>query len=68
MWEQIFETAASSGIWAILFVTLFFIQIKDSKTREDKYQTTIDGLADKLKIVAEIHEDVKALLNKSKEK
>ena len=67
MWEQILEAAASSGIWTMLFVTLFFIQIKDSKAREEKYQTTIDGLADKLKIVAEIHEDVKSLLNKTKE-
>lgn len=62
MWEQIFETAAQSGIWAILFVALFCFQIKDSKTREEKYQSTIDALAEKLKMIAEVKaivEDVK---------
>ena len=39
MWEQIWETAINSGLWAMLFVALFAIQIKDSKTRETKYQT-----------------------------
>ena len=62
MWEQIFETAAQSGIWAILFVALFCFQIKDSKTREEKYQSTIDALAEKLKMIAEVKavvEDIK---------
>lgn len=54
MWEKIFEIASESGIWAILFVCLFFIQIKDGKSRETKYQETIDRLAEKLKIIAEI--------------
>ena len=54
MWEQIFEAAAQSGIWAILFVVLFFIQIKDSKTREEKYQNTVESLAEKLKMIAEV--------------
>lgn len=58
MWKNILEMATQSGIWAALFVALFFIQIKDSKTREAKYQQTIDNLADKLKTVAEIKEDV----------
>ena len=54
MWDQVFEAAAQYGIWAILFVVLFFIQIKDSKAREDKYQSTIDSLAEKLKMIAEV--------------
>ena len=64
MWDQIFEAAAQSGIWAILFVVLFFIQIKDSKTREAKYQNTIDALAEKLKMIAE----VKAVVDEIKSK
>ena len=48
MWEQIWETAINSGLWAMLFVALFAIQIKDSKTRETKYQNLINSLADKL--------------------
>ena len=54
MWEQIFEAAAQSGIWAILFVVLFFIQIRDGKTREEKYQKTVESLAEKLKMIAEV--------------
>lgn len=58
MWDKIFEMATNSGIWAVLFVSLFFIQLKDSKVREEKYQQTIENLADKLKVVMEIKEDV----------
>ncbi|MCL2631187.1 MAG: BhlA/UviB family holin-like peptide, partial [Firmicutes bacterium] len=51
MWEQVLETAASSGLWCMLFVGLFVYQIKDGRAREAKYQDTIAGLAEKLKIV-----------------
>lgn len=63
MWENIFEMATKSGIWAILFVSLFFIQLKDSKMREEKYQLTVESLADKLKIVMEIKEDIGEIKN-----
>lgn len=52
------------GIWAILFVTLFSVQIKESKTRESKYQATIDTLADKLKLIADIKENVDEIIKK----
>ncbi|HHT83083.1 MAG TPA: hypothetical protein GXZ92_01295 [Clostridiales bacterium] len=58
MWETIWNMATKSGIWAMLFVSLFFIQLKDSKNRETKYQQTIESLADKLKVVMEIKESV----------
>lgn len=70
MWTQIWETALNSGLWAMLFVALFFIQIKDSKTREEKYQTLIDALAKKFEIVEVIRDDVdeiKNMLDGSKE-
>ena len=58
MWEQIWETALNSGLWAMLFVGLFITQMKDSKAREEKYQTLIDALAKKLEIVELIQEDI----------
>lgn len=61
MWDNIFEMATNSGIWAVLFVSLFFIQLKDSKTREAKYQETVESLADKLKVVMEIKDDIKEI-------
>ncbi len=59
--ESIIEMAAQTGIWAVLFVVLFFYQIKDSKTREEKYQDTIAKLATSLEIVAEIDSKVSAI-------
>lgn len=64
MWDQIIQFAANSGIWALLFVTLFFIELKDSKLREEKYQSTVDSLADRLGIVCDIKDDVKDILDK----
>lgn len=64
MWETIMQYASESGIWAILFVTLFSVQIKESKTRESKYQATIDTLADKLKLIADIKENVDEIIKK----
>lgn len=64
MWEQIWETAINSGLWAMLFVGLFITQMKDSKAREEKYQALVDNLADKLKIVEEIREDITVIKDK----
>ena len=63
MWDTVLQVATESGIWAVLFVWLFFKQIKESKVREEKYQETIDNLAEKLKIVAEIKNDVEEIKN-----
>ena len=58
MWETIWETALNSGLWAMLFVGLFITQMRDSKAREEKYQALVDSLAEKLKIVEEIRDDI----------
>jgi len=64
MWEEIWKLATQSGLWAMLFVSLFFIQIKDNKNREDKYQATIETLADKLKMISDIKEDIEVIKTK----
>ena len=63
MWEQIWETALNSGLWAMLFVGLFITQMKDSKAREEKYQALVDSLAEKLKLVEEIKLDINEIKN-----
>ena len=72
MWESIVEMATESGIWATMFIVLFYKQIKESKTREESYQSTIDKLADKLQMIAEIKTDIQeikdVLSNKTTEK
>lgn len=61
MWESIVEMATESGIWATMFIVLFYKQIKESKTREESYQSTIDKLADKLQMIAEIKTDIQEI-------
>lgn len=61
MWEKIFNLAISNGIWAVLFLVLLFYQLKDSKTRESKYQKTIESLGKSLEIINEVKEDVEII-------
>ena len=78
MWEQIFNLAISNGLFAVLFLGLLIYQLKDSKSREQKYQATIEKLGDSLEIVKQVKEDVEDIKmvinnkylkkNKSKEK
>lgn len=58
MWEELIKLAVSNGIWAVLFVALLLYQLKDSATREVKYQQTIASLTDKLNIVEDIRGDI----------
>ena len=58
MWEQIFNLAISNGLFAVLFLGLLIYQLKDSRGREQKYQSTIEKLGDSLEIVKQVKEDV----------
>lgn len=64
MEQEIFTQLISQGAFATLFVWLLWDTRKDSKSREEKYQATIDKLADKINIVEEIKEDVEEIKNK----
>lgn len=59
MWQDILNIIISNGIFAVLFCTLLFYQLKDSKAREEKYQKTIEKLSSHLDIIEDIREDVK---------
>ncbi len=61
MWQDIVNIVISNGIFAVLFVSLLFIQIKDSKRREEKYQDAIKKLSHHLDVVEDIKEDVKEI-------
>lgn len=58
MWEKLFDFAISNGIWSVLFLALLIYQLKDSRTREEKYQKTIENLSTSLQVVKEVKEDV----------
>ncbi|WP_297713218.1 BhlA/UviB family holin-like peptide [Clostridium sp.] len=64
METEIIKMVISQGIFAVLFVWLFFDTRKDSKQREEKYINTIDKLTDKISIVEDIKEDVEEIKDK----
>ena len=58
MWQDIINLAISNGLFAVLFMGLLIYQLKDSRTRENKYQATIESLGKALQVIEEIKEDV----------
>ena len=63
MWEEILNLAIGNGLWAVLFVVLLCYVLKDSRSREKKYQDLIDALSDSLNIVKEVQDDVREIKN-----
>ena len=68
--SQLIELAVSQGIWAALYIYLFFRMLKENKEREDRYQQTIDRLSgniekgiddirDTLETMSAVHEKFK---------
>lgn len=56
--SKILELAVSQGIWAALYIYLFFRMLKENKEREDRYQMTIDRLS------GNIEEGIEKIQNK----
>ncbi len=42
--QTIIEVALQQGLWAALYIYLFFRMLKENAAREEKYQTMIDSL------------------------
>lgn len=61
LWQEIISVIISNGIFAILFVYLFYYQLRDSKRREEKYQKTIEQLSEHLGVIEQIKEDAEYL-------
>lgn len=60
-WSELIKVIVSNGIFAILFVYLFFYQLKDSEKREEAYRKTIDELASHLTVIDEVKEEVETI-------
>lgn len=43
--QPLLEAALQQGIWAALYIYLFFRMLKENKEREDRYQAMIDRLS-----------------------
>ena len=52
MENQLLDSVATQGPWALLFLALFWWTLKENKNRENKYIEVISKLSDE--IIAEI--------------
>lgn len=64
MWQEILNLAISNGLFAVLFMGLLIYQLKDSRAREEKYQSTIESLGKALLVIEEIKDDVSIIKTK----
>lgn len=58
--QTIIEAALQQGIWAALYIYLFFRMLKENAAREERYQAMIDNLSMN---IAEGIEDIRERLD-----
>ena len=51
--EKLLELAVGQGIWAVLYIYLFFRMLSENKAREERYQSIIAQLGDDIGDVIE---------------
>lgn len=61
-WSEFIKNVVSYGIFAMLFVFLFFYQLKDSAKREESYRETIETLAESLSVLSDLRDQVSELV------
>ncbi len=66
-WSELIKSIVSYGVFAMLFVFLFFYQLKDSEKREQSYRETIETLAESLQIVSDVKEELDKLIELTNE-
>ena len=60
--STILELAVSQGIWAVLYIYLFFRMLKENKEREERYQSTIDQLSNNIETgIEKIQDQLEAM-------
>lgn len=60
-WNELIKVVVSYGVFAVLFLFLFFYQLKDSAKREEAYRQTIESLTNHLQAIEEVKEEVEEL-------
>lgn len=69
-WNELIKVVVSYGVFAVLFLFLFFYQLKDSAKREEAYRQTIESLTNHLQAIEEVREEVeelKSIISKEEE-
>lgn len=59
MEQLVFELASKQGVWAILFISLFYYQLKDCRRRE---QDSLEREAKVLEFITEITKQFEGLV------
>lgn len=59
IWKEIISIVVSNGVFAVLFVWIFWYQLKDSAKRETKYQQTIEQLTKHLEALEDVKQDIR---------
>ncbi|MFS0841180.1 BhlA/UviB family holin-like peptide [Paenibacillus sp. 1P03SA] len=54
--QTIIDAALKDGLWAVLFVSLFLYNLKESKTRENKLMNFIDEISKQFEALAKQYE------------
>ena len=62
--ENFFEAIAANGIFAVLFFLLLMMEIRDSRNREEKYQSVVEKLTEELHLVRDIDDNVDEVLRR----
>ncbi len=65
-WSELVKNVVSYGVFAMLFVFLFFYQLKDSAKREESYRETIEALTESLGVMKELKEQIDQLVEYAK--
>jgi hypothetical protein len=58
MIDDLIKAALPNGLFAVMFVWLLWWVLNENSKRENKYQLTIDKLADKFSVLEEIKKDI----------
>ncbi len=58
MESEILQIATGQGIWAVLFVGLFFYVLQENSKREENFQEIILALTEKLDTLESIKKDL----------
>ena len=65
-WSELVKNVISYGVFAMLFVFLFFYQLTDSAKREESYRETIEALTESLGVMKELKEQIDQLVEYAK--
>ena len=62
---RLLELGVQQGIWAVLYIYLFFRMLRENKERETKYQATISMLSENIGDgIEKLHTKIDALNDK----